>query len=248
MVTVLAMSDGCGGGKSTPTAPTPTPTATAPATPSRRLQLSGRVLDQNGTPLPGARVGVYYSPGGGTSIPLRCPSVNYCWVATTTNDLGEYSVEFEPGPSAHYGLGFVYSFHDGYNPDFQWVPTSGSPAVRDMRLRLTRSIPAGESIVVSVDATSMLCADLEDIYPGDMRCEMVVIESGAGMLTVEARPAAGGPAPWLLMYAGAGPGRPITWLGPGAVAIPAEGGTYRFLVAVKEGAPSQQIHVATTLR
>ena len=34
----------------------------------------------------------------------------------------------------------------------------------------------------------------------DSRCEIVVIESGAGMLNVEARPAAGGPAPSIFWY------------------------------------------------
>jgi len=145
-------------------------------------------------------------------------------------------------------LGFVYSFRDGYEHDVQWVPTASSPAVRDMRLRPTRSIPAGESIVVSVDATSSLCTDLEDLWVMESRCEIVVIESGAGMLNVEARPAAG-PAPSLFWYTTGnyGPGS-ITRPAPGAVAIPVRGGTYRVLVAVPAGAPSQQFNVTTTLR
>jgi hypothetical protein len=145
-------------------------------------------------------------------------------------------------------LGFVYSFHDGYETDVQWVPMSSSPAVRDMRLRPTRSIPAGESIVLSVDATSSLCTDLEDLWVMESRCEIVVIESGAGMLNVEARPAVGGSAPSILWYTSGNYGGLITRPAPGAVAIPVRGGTYRVLVAVPEGAPSQQFNVTTTLQ
>lgn len=212
--------------------------------------MSGLVLDQNGTPLPGALVEVDYSPAGGVSNPpSHCPLIaQFCWLATRTNDLGEYSVEFEPRPWPGRGLGYVYSLRDGYEVDVQWVPTSSSPAVRDMRLRPTRSIPAGESIVVSVDATSSLCTDLEDLWVMESRCEIVVIESGAGMLNVEARPAAGGPAPSIFWYTTGNYAGFITRPAPGIVAIPVRGGTYRVLVAIPEGAPSQQFNVTTTLR
>jgi hypothetical protein len=164
--------------------------------------------------------------------------------------MGEYSVEFEPRPwpGRDWGLGYVYSFQDGYEADVQWVPTSSSPAVRDMRLRPTRSIPAGESIVVSVDATSSLCTDLEDLWVLENRCAIVVIESGAGMLNVEVRPMAGGPAPTIFWYTTGNYAGFITRPAPGAVAIPVRGGTYRVLVGVPEGAPSQQFDVTTTLR
>ena len=149
--------------------PTPTsPTLPAPPTPpasSGRLQMSGRVLDLNGVPVSGALVEVDYSPAGaGSNPPSTCPPVGgFCWLATRTNDLGEYSVEFEPRTWPGRGFGYVYSFREGYEVDVQWVPTDSSPAVRDLRLRPSRSIPAGESIVVSVDAgarcaqTSRIC-------------------------------------------------------------------------------------------
>ncbi len=235
----------------TPTSPTvPTlPNPPIPPASSGRLQMSGRVLDQNGTPVSGAVVAVDYAPGGGVSNPpSHCPFANFCWLTTRTNDLGEYSVEFEPRPWAGFGLGYVYSSHQGYKVDVQWVPTSSSPAGRDMRLRPTRSIPAGESIVVSVDATSSLCTDLEDLWALESRCEIVVIESGAGVLNVEARPAAGGPAPSIFWYTTGNYAGFITRPAPGAVAIPVRGGTYRVLVGVPEGAPSQQFNVTTTLR
>ena len=215
--------------------------------------MSGRVLDQTGTPVSGTLVEVDYAPAGGISTPpSTCPFAGFCWLATKTNGLGEYSVEFDARTWPERGwpreLGFVYSFREGYEVDVQWVPTSSSPAVRDLRLRRTRSIPAGETIVVSVDATSSLCTDLEDLWVMESRCEIVVIESGAGMLYVEARPAAGGPGPSIFWYTTGNYAGFITRPAPGAVAIPVRGGTYRVLVAVPEGAPSQQFNVTTTLR
>jgi hypothetical protein len=238
-----------------PTAPTSPSQPTPPAS-SGRLQMSGRVLDHNGTPRPGAVLAVEYaSAGGASNPPSQCPGFGSCWLSTRTNDRGEYSVEFEPSRNwrgrlgaADWGFGIVYSFDEGYEVDVQWVPTDSSPAVRDLRLRRTRSIDAGESIVVSVDATSSLCTDLEDLWVMDSRCEVVVIESGAGMLNVEARPAAGGPAPSMFWYTSGNYAGFITRPAPGTVAIPVRGGTYRVLVAVPEGSPSQQFNVTTTLR
>ena len=248
-------SDG-GSSRPTPTSPTlptlPTPPPPPPPATGGRLQMSGRVLDENGTPVPGAVVEVdYQSAGGVSSPPSSCPSfAQFCWLATRTNDLGEYSVEFEPRPwtGRGFGLGYVYSFRDGYEADVQWVPTSPSPVVRDMRLRRTRSISAGESIVVGVDASSPLCTDLEDLWVMQSRCGIVVIESPAGMLNVEARPVGAGPAPSIHFYTSGNYAGTITRPASGVVAIPVRGGTYRILVAVPEGAPSQQFNVTTTLQ
>jgi hypothetical protein len=145
-------------------------------------------------------------------------------------------------------LGFVYSFYEGYEVDVQWVPTGSSLAVRDMRLRPTRGIRAGESMVVSVDASSSLCTDLEDLWAMESRCDVVVIESGAGTLNVEARQTAGGPAPSIFWYTTGNYAGLITRPAPGTIAIPVRGGTYRILVGVPDGAPSQQFNVTTTLR
>lgn len=249
LAAACSTSDGAASrrGPTSPTAPTP-PTILIPPV-SARLQMSGRVLDENGTPVPGASVVLYYVSAGGVSSPpySAChPGPSYgrhCWLSTSTNDLGEYSVEFDPLPwGSGFGLGYVNSYRDGYEGDTQWVPTSGSPAVRDLRLRRTRSILAGESIVVSVDATTSLCHG-EWVWAS--RCETFVIESGAGFLFVEARPEAGRPAPTILLYSShdhsPGPA-------PGVVAMKVLGGTYRVQVEVPEGAPSQQFNVTTSLR
>lgn len=236
-------------------APTPTPTTPSPPLPSPpaagwRLRLSGRVLDENGTPIPRATVEVDYASAGGVSNPPSfCPVVaQFCWLATKTNETGEYSVEFEPAPWAGRGLGYIYALSTGYEVDVQWVPTGASPAVRDLRLRSSRSIQAGQSTVVTVDAASSLCTDLEDNWALGHRCEIVVIASGAGMLNVEARPEAGQPAASMFWYTTGNYAGLITRPSPGTVAIPARGGEYRVLVGVPEGAPSQQFTVTTSLR
>jgi hypothetical protein len=266
-VVLALLAPACSPSEKGPLQPTPaspaSPTSPVPTPPVNtvRLQMSGRVLDPNGTPVPGAVVGVDYASAGGVSNPpSHCPSFGFCWLATRTNERGEYAVEFEPQPwppgrvcdlshRTGCGLGYVYSFRDGYEADVQWVPTGASVSVRDMKLRPTRGIRAGESIVISIDATSSLCTDLEDLWVMGSRCEVVVIESAGGILNVEARPADGGAAPTIFWYTSGnyGPGL-ITRPAPGAVAIPVRGGTYRVLVGIPEGAPPQQFNVTTVLR
>ena len=145
-------------------------------------------------------------------------------------------------------MGNVYSFGGDYEVNVQRVPTGSSTVVRDLELRPTRRIRAGESIVVSVDARSSLCTDLEDLWVMDSRCEVVVIESQAGTLNVEARPTAGGAPPTIFWYTTGNYNGRITQPTPGTVALPVRGGTYRVLIAVPDGAPSQQFNVTTSLR
>jgi len=262
-VLLAALAWGCSSSNQAPQ-PTPiSPTQPTPVTPPSsggRIQMSGHVLDQNGAPVSGAIVEVDFGTGGAVSNPpSHCPTGGGCWLATKTNGQGEYSVEFDPGtfPPGRLcdlfqrtgcRLSFVYSVQEGYEVDVQWVPSGVSPVVRDMRLRPTRSIRAGESIGVAVDGTSSLCTDLEDLWAMESRCEVVVIESGAGVLNVEARSPTGGPAPSIFWYTTGNYAGFITRPAPGAVAIPVRGGTYRILVAVPDGTPSQQFNVTTALR
>jgi hypothetical protein len=145
-------------------------------------------------------------------------------------------------------LGYVYSFTPAYSLDVQWVPTSPSPVVQDLHLRPIRPIRAGESIVVAVEPTSSLCNDLDSLWEMERRCELVTIESGAGTLNVEARPMSGGPAPSLFAYTSGNYAGRSTQPAPGVLSIPVGGGTYRFVVAIPEGAAAQQFTVTTSLR
>lgn len=232
--------------------PTPTPSSTPPppASPPARFQMSGRVLDEHGIPVSGAIVEVDYAPAGSPGDPLsRCPSMaQFCWLSTRTNDTGEYALEFAPGPWPGRGLGYVYSFREGYEVDVQWVPVGPSPTIRDLSIRASRPILAGESIEVTVEPTSSLCTDLEDLWALGSRCEIVLVESGAGTLHVEARAASGGPAPSMFWYTSGNYNGGVTRPSPGVVSIPARGGRYRVMVALPEGAPAQQFKVTTSLR
>ena len=230
---------------------TPTPTPTPSPTPSAfTLRMSGRVVDDAGVPVSGAYVQVTFKSSSGVSNPAsHCSgSPQFCWIVMRTNDLGEYAAEFQPLSWPQHGLGYVHSFSDGYEVDVQWVPTGPSPAVRDLRLRPTRSIPAGASTTVTVEPTSSLCTDLEDNWALAYRCEIVVIDSSAGTLMVEARPNAGGPAPSMFWYTTGNYAGLITRPAPGTVSIPARGGSYRVLIGIPEGAPPQSFIVTTSLR
>jgi hypothetical protein len=241
---------------SAPTPAVPTPPAPPPAPVQTRYYLSGRVTDEAGSPLSGVGVEVDYPKAGGeSSPPSQCPSfASFCWLTTRTNNEGGYAVEFEPGPWPRSslwggGIGYLYTFHDGYETNIQWVPTGTSNGVQNLRLRPVRRINAGASIVISVEPDSSLCSDLEDWWVSNSRCEVVRIEATAGTLVVEARAAeAGGVVPsayWATSgnYAGF-PTRP----GPSTVSIPARGGTYAIFVGIPDGKTSQRLEVVTSLR
>jgi hypothetical protein len=249
---VLAAAWACSAPVPTNPSPTPTPTPTPTPVPQTRLQMSGRVFDDNGAVVPDALVAVdYLSTTRASTPPSSCPSggpLPFCWLATRTNDRGEYAVEFEPLPWPQRGLGFVYSFREGYETDVQWVPVGPNPAVRDMKIQASRPIKAGDGAVVTVGSTSSLCTDLEDLWVLDHRCEIVVINAGAGTLTIDARPVSGSATPQVFWYTSGNYAGLITRPAPGSVSIPVRGGTYRLLIARPDGTPVQQFNVTTSLQ
>ena len=117
-----------------------------------------------------------------------------------------------------------------------------------MQLTPTRPIQPGESMTLTVEPTSPLCFDEEDLWAFTYRCGIVVIDSAPGTLNVEARPAAGAPAPTMFWYTSGNYTGFITRPAPGTVSMPVGGGTYRVLVAIPEGAPAQTFTVVTSLR
>jgi hypothetical protein len=103
-------------------------------------------------------------------------------------------------------------------------------------------------MVVSVEPGSSLCTDLEDLFVLTSRCAIVLIESGPGTLSVEARAASGDVVPSMYWYTSGNYAGLITRPGPGIVSIPVRGGTYRILVGLPEGSAAQQFNVTTSLR
>ena len=248
---LAALLSACSSANAPGPVPSPGPTPTAP--PAARVQLSGRVLDEHGAPVADTVVEVtYLTLTAASSTPVsHCPAFHplpWCWLATRSNNLGEYSVAFEPLPWPNHGLGYVSAIRDGYELDVQWVPVGTSPAVRDMSTRSSRKIVPGDSALISVGPASSLCTDREDLWVLDNRCQIVVIESGPGVLTVEARALSGSVVPSMYWYTSGNYGGLITRPAPGIVSIPVKGGTYRILVGLPEGSPAQQFNVTTSLR
>ena len=106
-------------------------------------------------------------------------------------------------PASSCGLGFVYSFHDGYEVDVQWVPTGASPAVQDLRLRPYAQHSCRRVDRRPVDSTSSLCTDLEDLWRMESRCDDCRHRVGGGHAACR-----GAPGGWrhrsidLLVYVG----------------------------------------------
>jgi hypothetical protein len=216
------------------------------------------VTDEAGAPIAGALVEVDHGKVAQSSTTSHCPGGGaFCWVATRTNERGEYAVEVEAGllrntPAIGYqyapGIGYIYSYASGYETNVQWVPAGGPLLVHDLQLRAERPIRPGESTSVSVGPTSMLCTDLEDLWLLGNRCEVIQVESAAGTLIVDARTAGGAPAPLLFWATSGNYAGLITRPGPSTVSIPVRGGTYRLFVGVPEGSPTERFDVVTSLR
>lgn len=248
------------GGPGSVAGPSPAPSPTDSSSPppsSTRYHLSGRVTDEAGSPIAGAVVEVDHGKATASSTTSHCPSFGaFCWLSTRTNASGEYSMEVEAGRLATSGaighqyapgIGYLYSFAPGYETNVQWVPPGGPLLVQNLQLRPERPIRPGESTSVSVGPTSMLCTDLEDLWRLGDRCEVVQVESSAGTLIVDVRAVGGSIAPLVFWattgnYAGL-----ITRPGPSTVSIPVRGGTYRILVGIPEGTPTQPFDVVTSL-
>lgn len=114
-------------------------------------------------------------------------------------------------------------------------------AVRNIRLRRTRTIVAGQSIAVAVEPDSSLC-EMREISVTTM-CEWVVVRYPVGgTLTVDARPEAASIVPTVR-----------TWdrEGHGALALPVTTEDFDFAsvaIAIPVGMAPQRSEVRTSLR
>jgi hypothetical protein len=220
-----------------------------------RYQVSGHVTDEAGTPIADAYVAVDYHRGGGSysNPPSQCLPINdFCWLKTLTDGSGVYTAEFDAAPDLRYpgNMGYVYSFRAGFEANVQLLPTGATSVVRELRLRRTRTLAAGESTSVFADTDSSLCSDLEDLWALQSRCEVVRIAAdAAGTLLVEARPANDGGSVPVIYWATTGDyaGLPVR-TAPGAVSIPVRGGTYQIFIGMPAGAAPQRFEVSTELR
>ena len=138
--------------------PTPPPANTSP--PGTHARVTGRVTDERGMPIAGASV---------SSIPQA--------VSTLTNADGFYELS---GPFASpYGFG-VHATREGYDSNYQWVP-SAAEAVQNFRLRGVVRIATGEGLTVTVDSDDTLYGSAEQYYARRVR----VVAQGTGNLVVD---------------------------------------------------------------
>ena len=248
---------GCG---STPTSPAPTPAPTpapspAPAPTIARYHVTGRVTQENGSPLSSAAVEVDYARGGGafSDPPAHCHSLG-CWLLTKTDPAGRYEVTFEPGPGpiflASSAAGVIYGFMEGFANNVQLLPVGSAEIVQNLRLRPVRRIDVGQSIEVTVEPDSSLCSDLEDLYALSYRCEFVdVVAPTQGTLLVEIRSGAGGAVPTVFWTTSGNYIGPIT-RSPDISTAPIQirGGTYGILAGIPAGSAPQRLTVHTSMK
>ena len=181
VVTVLIVALGCEG--HSPSAPTPTPA------PAAKYNLSGIVTDDNGSPVANAQLALHYEIKSAT---------------TSTDASGRYSISFETTWTAFDGnagvVGAIYYTGGGdfENYHVQAVPSGTADVVKNLRLRRVRTLNAGESTIISIDADSSVAYDGEDWLMMDWVWEKLHVRvAEAGILTVEVRPPSGGVAPQL---------------------------------------------------
>lgn len=148
----------------------------SPPVPQTHLQVTGVVTDEHGAPIAGASVGLSHSVGG--------PAVQ----RTSTDVAGQYQFSFQqvnPMPIAVYA-----STNTGLN--IQLLEWTGTSAVRNLRVRASKTITAGESIVMSIEPDSSLCS-WEFGGSHDLVCEWFAIRlNGPATVVVRARSTDGG--------------------------------------------------------
>lgn len=216
--------------------PVPPPAPVPPPVPVQvPYRLSGLVTDDGGSPLGDASVVVDYAtseppPGAFLWLPV--------WVKTRTDSAGRYQLDFEAIPSHHWVpsalpnfAGVLRTWHDDFEGDARLVPTGTTDVTRNVRLRRAKTINAGESFTVSVEADSGLCFDFDTQLSLTTVCEWFRVAVGPGeTLTAEARPAE--------------PGGFV----PQTIVLSYRAGLYRVGVSVPTGTAPQHYVVSTSTR
>jgi hypothetical protein len=258
VVVFAAVALACGGAP-----PAPTPIVGAPPAASVTLQsarpspslyhVSGVVDDENGSPIPQARVLINYLGDGAFSSPAARCSFGVCWLSASADSAGHYEASFEPSSGPVFGAdaaALIESSHDGYATNVQLLPRQPTEVVRDIRLRRRRTIAAGESVTVSIEQDSSLCSDQEDWFVLTSRCEKVVVEvATSGTLTVEARLPVGGASDALVFFPTSGfyTGSQSSRSGAASVGV-AAGTRYLVYVGTPIGREPLRFEVLTSVR
>src|SRR5262245_15805161 len=99
-------------------------------------KISGRVLNEAGTPIIGATVEVRHGGVGNSAPRSFCPPImrGACWQAKRSGPAGEYLLDFDAGPlfSNYRYAGHVSAWANDYESDVQWVPETPGQTTRDI--------------------------------------------------------------------------------------------------------------------
>ena len=187
-VLVLAVSWACG---SSPIKPdTPDGQSPAPQEPAPTLyQVSGAVIDENGSAVTNASVEVIY-PGPDESQPTLLYTTRV--IRTQTGADGRYNVSFEARSPRFLGNANVIGMVRSRN-DTQLLPGGVADIVRDLHYHHVPTIDAGGSIAVSIepDSSRLVVLAASDFFktsnPFDLnrlRETFRIVVGGSGTLTV----------------------------------------------------------------
>lgn len=204
LVTLLLTIACDGRGPTTPTSRPPTPSTSGSPSPPREsmaFEMTGVVTDDEGTPVPGAKITVW---------------LDYVDLASAlTDESGGYKVNFTGVPGLNKGpagteeaVAFALVEASGYEGYAHYVLGTTQYLVGNIQLHRIKRITAGESAVLTISPDDTLCAT--DAAVGDQTiCRTVrVVVASNGIMRIEAVPTqAGSKLPMLRVYGG-GTGAP----------------------------------------
>jgi hypothetical protein len=170
---------GLGWACDSPVTPRSKPLPAAPV-PQTRLNVSGIVTDDNGAPIAGAGVQLANVLGGTRRF------------TTSTNSAGRYEFDFPEELSPPTFISASSTNGSSIQP-LDWAASNS--VVKNLRVRPTPNVIAGQSIVVSFEQDSSLCV-WEWSASDSKSCEYFTVTLEApGLVTVEARAMDGGTTP-----------------------------------------------------
>lgn len=207
------------------------------------FEMTGVVVDDEGAPVPGAKVEVWF---------------DYVDLASVvTDESGHYTVNFVGVPGQNHlaprdpvgteeAVAFAQVDVSGYEPYARYILGSTPYLVEDVRLHRVTRIMAGQSAVVTIAPADTVC--VLDVWPGrELICGTLrVVAPSNGTVRVYAVPIQAASQPPMLALYGGGAGAPPG--NPTALQV-AAGTEYTVRVEVPWGSfGSQSFVVNTTLQ
>jgi hypothetical protein len=219
-----------------PLAPPPPPPPPPPPVPTR-YQLSGFVTAETGLPVANHQVAVEAFFSGERQA------------TTSTNVDGYYEMTLDTPPGSPFPS-FVHAGGGEYDHHYVQAVVD---IVQNLRLRRIRTVEAGQSIVISIDRDSSLAVDGGDWWMQDHVWEKVHVRvAEAGILTVDARPEAGGivPSRMVIVNCDVNNRCSIDWVTDSAIASRSvkENSLVEIRVAIPSARAPQRYEVATSVQ